>query len=126
MANNMFIISSKWGELDSFRMIPINMECPFAECIYDPSQGILAVISKEKRQKYHFLPRLDDRGKIIPVKKKAGDPEEFTPFAEERRLMETSYEYYIDNANEILDFVDLMRSKDQPVTIDYAGLIQKK
>jgi len=126
MTHSMFIISAKWGELDSFRMIPSHIDCPYSECIYDASQGILAIISKEKRQKYHFLPKLDDRGKVIPVKRKAGDPEEFTPFAEERRLMESSYEYYIENADEILDFVDIMRSKDQPVTINYADLIVKK
>jgi hypothetical protein len=121
----MFIISAKWGELDSFRMIPSHIDCPYSECIYDASQGILAIISKEKRQKYHFLPKLDDRGKVIPVKRKAGDPEEFTPFAEERRLMESSYEYYIENADEILDFIQNMHDNTQKVHSDYESLIKK-
>jgi hypothetical protein len=111
----MFIISAKWGELDSFRMIPSHIDCPYSECIYDASQGILAIISKEKRQKYHFL----------PVKRKAGDPEEFTPFAEERRLMESSYEYYIENADEILDFIQNMHDNTQKVHSDYESLIKK-
>lgn len=125
MTHSMFIISAKWGELDSFRMIPSHIDCPYSECIYDASQGILAIISKEKRQKYHFLPKLDDRGKVIPVKRKAGDPEEFTPFAEERRLMESSYEYYIENADEILDFIQNMHDNTQKVHRDYESLIKK-
>ncbi len=125
MTHSMFIISAKWGELDSFRMIPSHIDCPYSECIYDASQGILAIISKEKRQKYHFLPKLDDRGKVIPVKRKAGDPEEFTPFAEERRLMESSYEYYIENADEILDFIQNMHDNTQKVHSDYESLIKK-
>jgi hypothetical protein len=119
----MFIISAKWGELDSFRMIPVSKDCPFSECIFDASQKILAVISKDKKQTYHFLPRLDERGKTIPVKRKAGDPEEFTPFAEERRMMETSFEYYIDNAEEIKAFVELMKTTEQPVHVDYQAFI---
>ncbi len=125
MTHSMFIISAKWGELDSFRMIPSHIDCPYSECIYDASQGVLAIISKEKRQKYHFLPKLDDRGKVIPVKRKAGDPEEFTPFAEERRLMESSYEYYIENADEILDFIQNMHDNNQKVHRDYESLIKK-
>lgn len=124
MTHSMFIISSKWGELDSFRLIPVAMDCPFAECIFDPSQRLLAVISKEKKQKYHFLPKLDERGKVIPVKRKAGDPEEFTPFAEERRLMDAPYEYYIENPTEIAEFIELMRDPAQKTHFAYSELLK--
>ena len=58
MNNSMMIITSSWGQQKTFKMIPMTLECPYNEAIYDPQAGVLALISKEQncQQKGGFLP----------------------------------------------------------------------
>jgi hypothetical protein len=98
----MLLITSKWGDNQTFKMIPVTPEAPFNEVIFDPEQKVLAIVGKEKKQTFHMLPKLDDTGRLMPLKNKRVDGKDY---AEERRLVETYYEYFIEDQQEITDFI---------------------
>lgn len=100
--NSMMAISSVWGNNKTFRMLPLDTNCPYNECIYDPESKILVVISKHYKQSYHLLPVLDDHGDPVPPKKPRSNGKSFK---EERRLLDTYQEYYIIVNEEIYDFL---------------------
>ena len=99
---SMMAISSIWGNNKTFRLFPVDVNCPYLECIYDPESKILVVISKIHKQSYHMLPVLDDHGDPVPVKKPRLSGKQTK---EERRLLETYQEYYIILNEEIYDFL---------------------
>lgn len=94
--NSMFIYSADWHGKKTFRMLPVVESCPFNEVIYDPETKVLAVISKEFKEKPHMFPKLNSLGK--PLKGSGGD-------LEERIFMDTYFEYYIDNKADIKNFI---------------------
>jgi hypothetical protein len=83
-------------------MFVYSTECPFNEVIYDPNTRVLAVISKDKKDKPQMLPKLTDKGQVIPLRNSEG-----AQYVEERRIMETYYEYYIDNKSDIERFIQM-------------------
>lgn len=103
----MLVYASDWQKEQSFRMMPVSQDCPFNEVIYDPTTKVLAIVSKDKKEKPHMLPRLDDKGKLIPIKPKTADEAARPQFAEARIVMETYYEYYIDDMEDIHNFIHM-------------------
>ena len=101
----MLLISSTWNQKKSFKLIPISLDCPYVEAIFDPAQKILAIIGKEKKQTYHMLPALDKEGNIITKTRKVKEGE--TLYKQERRLVESWSEYYIESHNEIAEFIKM-------------------
>lgn len=99
-AKNMLIYSTDWYGSRTFRMLPITEDCPYNEVIYDPNTKVLAVISKEFKEKPHMFPKLNTAGSPLPSK----NPEK--EYVEERLIMDTYYEYYIDNIDDIKMFVN--------------------
>lgn len=104
-AASMMIVSSEWNEKPTFRMISISNDCPYNEVIYDPEIKTLAIISKEKKQSFQMLPKLDVNGEITMIKRALPTGRKF---AEERKVVETYYEYYITKEEEIKTFVSLL------------------
>ena len=49
MNNSMMLITSSWGAKKTFKMIPVEKDCPYNECIYDLDSKVLAVIGKESK-----------------------------------------------------------------------------
>ncbi|HEY4062312.1 MAG TPA: hypothetical protein VGM30_10450 [Puia sp.] len=99
---SMLLITSAWGNAKTFKLIPVTKECPFNEAIYDPDVRVLAIISKEKKESFKRLDKLDDNGDSIPLK----NPKPGKPYKEERKVLETFYEYYIKDTEEIKQFID--------------------
>ena len=99
---SMTAISSVWGNNKTFRMLPVDNNCPYLECIYDPETKILVVISKTSKQSYHMLPTLDENGDAVTPKRPRANGK---PVKEERRLVETYQEYYVIVNEEIYDFL---------------------
>jgi hypothetical protein len=95
---SMLLYSSDWHGIRTFRMMPVKEECPFNEVIYDPETKVLAVISKEFKEKPHMFAKLNNAGKPM---RGSGDSA-----LEERIFMDTYFEYYIDNINDIKNFVN--------------------
>ena len=88
----------------SFKMIPANNECPYVECIYSMKDGFLAVITKNMKQSYHMVPKLDDNGDPIPAK---GKRQNNKGHKEERRLVDTFSEFYLMTTEEVDGFIKL-------------------
>jgi hypothetical protein len=98
---NMMIYSSKWNEKATFRMMPIDKDCPYNEAIFDPEQKVLAVVSKDNKDKPMMMPRLNDRGDLIPAKRANGEQ----GWQEQRVVLAAYYEYYLEDINDIVAFV---------------------
>ena len=77
---SMILYKSGWTVGSNFiptiKMLPITTECPFNEVLFDPENKVLAIVGKEKKQSYRFIPKLDDAGKATQ--------------AQERKLMENN------------------------------------
>jgi len=86
-------------------MLPASEDCPFNEVIYDPNTGVLAVISRDKKDKPQMLPKLTEKGQVIPLKPVANDTQQ--RYVEERRILETYYEYYLDDKQDIQNFINM-------------------
>lgn len=98
---NMMIYSSKWNEKPTFRMMPIDKDCPYNEAIFDPEQKVLAVVSKDSKDKPMMMPRLNDRGDLIPAKRANGEQS----WQEQRVVLAAYYEYYLEDINDIIAFI---------------------
>jgi hypothetical protein len=100
---NMLAYSTDWYGHKTFRLMPITNDCPFVEAIYDPTTKVLAIIGKTTVEKPIMLPKLNDKGENIPVK---GSNPAQPRFVEERRILSTFTEYYMDNMTDITTFID--------------------
>lgn len=99
------LYKSGWGTESSFvptfKMIPTLSDCPFNEVLFDPNSKILAVVSKEKKQAYRLVPKLNDKGRPVIVTEK-GVPVE----VQKRKLMDNFYEYYLENLDDVQRFIE--------------------
>jgi hypothetical protein len=97
-------------------MIHLDNDCPYQECIYDPESKTLAVISKQPKQTYSMVIKVDDNGDPIFLK---GDKKRSNGknYKEERRLLDTYQEYYISDYGEIVQFIQ--RFADNSGSFDY-------
>lgn len=99
----MLLVESSWGPMQTFKLLPISLDCPYIECMYNPDGKVLAIIGKSMKQSYHFVEKVDDNGK--PVVKKAGYTKE-EPHKMQRVLMDTFSEYYIFD-KDIITFLEI-------------------
>ena len=105
VGKNMMLITSPFRNIPSFSLIPVSTDSPYVEAMFDPSSGILAVISKVSKQSFHMVPRLDDNGQ--PQKLKVPNKTTGKTVKEQRVSMETFSEFYITEKEEILDFINI-------------------
>lgn len=106
MTKTMMLISGSWGQNKTFKMIPVTTDCPFNEAIYDATAKVLALVSKEKKQSMHMVAKLDDFGDVKPMK--VGRRANGKDYAEERKTLETYYEYYLESKEEIKAFINMI------------------
>jgi len=105
IGQNMMLISSSFRNVKSFSLMPVNNDCPYVEAMYDPSSGILAVITKIRKQSFHMMPRLDDNGQ--PQRLKVPNQETGKVHKEQRTTIETFSEVYITEKSEIENFIGM-------------------
>ena len=105
MNNSMMLITSSWGSNKTFKLIPVTKDCPFNEAIYDFDSKVLAVIGKDSKDSMHMLPKLNEWGD--PLMLKIGKRSNGKEYAEERKMINTFYEYYIEETSEISEFVKM-------------------
>ena len=103
--NNMMLTTSNWGPYKTFKLMPLTEDCPYVEAIFDPSSKILAIISKHSKQSYHFVPKIDDNGD--PVKLRINKRENGKDIKEQRVLLPTHAEYYIQYKSEIESIIHM-------------------
>ena len=85
--NNMMLLTTTFRARKSFNLIPVTLDCPYVEAMYDPETKILACISKVHKQSYHMVPKLDDNGD--PQRLKIGKREGGKTVREQRVLVDT-------------------------------------
>ena len=88
--------------------MPINEDCIFNEAIFDPEQKVLAVISKDIKEKPMMMPSLNDRGDIIATKRANGEQ----GWQEQRVIIDAYYEYYIEDMSDIIAFIKMFAIND--------------
>lgn len=106
MTKPMMLITGTWGAKKTFKMIPVSLDSPFNEAIFDLDNKVLALIGKDKKQSMHMVPKLDDFGDLKPLK--VGRRSNGKDYQEERKTLETYYEYYLDNPDDIEAVVNLL------------------
>lgn len=105
LGQNMMLINSAFRNAKSFSLLPVSEDSPYVEAMFDPSSGILAVISKVTKSSFHMLPKLDDNGQ--PQKLKVPNQQTGKTVKEQRVTMDTFSEYYISDKEDIKTFIEL-------------------
>ena len=106
MNKSMLLITSSWGKNKTFKLIPATTDCIFNEGIFDLDAKVLALISKEKKQNFHMLPKLNELGDVQYLK--VGKRNNGKEYSEERKALESFYEYYVEDINEIESIVKML------------------
>jgi len=105
IGKNMMLVTSAFRNNKSFSLIPITLNCPYVEALFDPESKILAIITKTHKGSYHMVPKLDDNGD--PVRLKMQKRENGKTIKEQRVLVDTFSEFYVNIEKEIEEFVKL-------------------
>ena len=105
IGQNMMLVNSSFRNAKSFTLIPVSNDSPYVEAMFDPSSGILAVISKVMKQSYHMVPKLDDEGQ--PMRLKKPNQQTGKTVKEERRLVDTFSEFYLSDRADIETFIHM-------------------
>jgi HD-GYP domain-containing protein (c-di-GMP phosphodiesterase class II) len=118
----MLLITSSWGANKTFKMIPATPDCVYNEAIFDLDSKVLALISKEKKESLHMVAKVNEWGDVVPMK--IGKRSNGKDYAEERKSLETFYEYYIENAEEVKDIVSRLAVNAD--TFDITSFVEAK
>ena len=113
---SMMLVKSSFGPMKSFKLMPISNDCPFVECLFSPSEKIMVIITKVKKQSYHMVAKLDDNGDEISVKGKPRANKK--TIKEERRMVDTFSEHYIVTEEEIRSIVDMFAVNPKSFKLD--------
>lgn len=97
---------------ENFIGIPVSVDCPFLELIFDPTTKVLAIVSKATKPQFQWVTRVDNNGSPVANKNKVTLPNQ--PHQQQRILMDTYHEHYIRNPKEIKEFL-----KEYAINPDY-------
>lgn len=112
---SMMIVSQDYMDKPTFGLIPVTQDCPFVEVVFLPNTQQLAIMSKTTKETFHFFARLDDNGDPIPAKRRV---ESRSPYKEERKLINTFYEYYLKDATDIRKFIEMFAINAESNIVD--------
>lgn len=118
--HSMRLITSAWQSEKTFRIIPISLDAPYTEVIFDPQTKTMVLFSKVTKTTFHMLPKLDDNGDLQKVTGKprpAGPGQLPKDYREGRQQMETFMEFYITEKEEMNSMIELIC--DNADTFDY-------
>ena len=102
----MLLVDSYMGPYKTFVLVAVDGACPYVECVYEPTGMTMFLLSKNKKQSYKMLPKLNDNGD--PERLKMQTREDGKDYKEERRLVETFHEIIISGKDSIEEFVQAM------------------
>ena len=101
----MMLVNSVFRGARSFSLVPVSLESPYIEAMFDPTSSILAVIGKDKKESFHMMPRLDESGQ--PQRLKVPNNTTGKTVKEQRVTLNTFQEYYINDKADIETFIEL-------------------
>lgn len=102
--NNMLLVTSAWKDKPTFKLIPVSLDCPYNEIIFDPEVNVLAIVSKQKKDSFHMMPRLTEHGDIMKANSNKRDHGK--NYSEQRVALETYYEYFISEPTEMTSIIN--------------------
>lgn len=79
----------------SYALLPLTSEAVFADGMYYSEECFLLLLSKNVKERFQMVPKLDASGKML------GDRNDPTKPKQERILMQTADEFYISNPTDI-------------------------
>jgi hypothetical protein len=101
----MLLITSAMQGQKTFKLMPISTECPFNEGIFMPEGRVLVMMSKEKKESVHMLPRLDENGDPVKTKTPRMNGKSYR---EHRVHLETYTEHYLAEKEEIINLIKMI------------------
>jgi hypothetical protein len=122
MNKSMMLITSSWGSNKTFKMIPATPDCVYNEAIFDLDSKVLALISKEKKESLHMVAKVNEWGDVVPMK--IGKRSNGKDYAEERKSLETFYEYYVEDIAEVKEIVNMLAINAD--TFDITSFVETK
>ena len=105
IGQNMLLMTSSFRGVKSFNLVAVTDDCPYVEAMFDPASGVLAVISKVRKETYTMLPRLTATGE--PEKLKVPNKEAGKVYKEQRVKLNTFSEFYMSEKEEIKNFIEI-------------------
>lgn len=105
IGQNMMLVNSAFRNVKSFTLIPVSLDSPYTEAMFDPASGILAVISKVMKKSYHMVPKLDDNGE--PIRLKVPNKQTGKTVKEQRVQVDTFSEFYLTEKSDIETFIHM-------------------
>lgn len=112
---SMMIVSQDYMDKPTFGLIPVTQDCPFVEVVFLPNTQQLAIMSKTTKETFHFFARLDDNGDPIPARRRVDSR---NPYKEERKLINTFYEYYLKDNADIRKFIEMFAINAESNLVD--------
>ena len=100
----MILITAEWQDANSFKLIPIDKECPYSEGIFDIEKKVLALMSWQSKDSMHLVARLNENGDPVPPKKPRPNGKRYQ---EQRVVVDTFVEYYVSIPEEIENLLNM-------------------
>lgn len=118
---SMLLITATWQGFASFKLMPASKDCPYTECLFDPTAKIFVVISKDTKTSFHMVNKLDENGDPMVLKVKPRDNGKNVK--EQRVTMTTFIEHYMDNMDDVKAFIKLFAVNEG--TFKYEEILDK-
>jgi hypothetical protein len=100
------LISNTGQVTKTFSCIPVDLSCPYLECLFDPAENMLGIISVNTKDTLQQVTKLDNKG--LPKRNQDGNTMQQAPFFTERIVMNAPQEYYIRDKEEISAFLTMV------------------
>jgi hypothetical protein len=100
--SNMIIVRSSFGGQPNFTLIPVTMDCAYVEALFEPVSKSLVIFNKCTQTKFRMIPKINESGDHVMPKKPRPDRQ---TYCEERKQMESFYEHYLVDPQDIREFV---------------------
>ena len=102
---NMLLTTGTFRNVKTFNLVPVTLDCPYVEAMFYPTTTILAVITKNMKQSFHMVPRLNEEGQ--PQRLKVPNKEAGKTVKEQRVSVDTFSEFYLTEKEDIQTFLAL-------------------
>lgn len=99
---NMKLVTTYWGNDKSFKLMPVTLDCPYIEVIYDPTTDMLVVITKNMKENLQLVPKLDEDGNQIHCAK---PKQNGRPWKEKHVQMTVPQEFYLIDREEQIELI---------------------
>lgn len=100
MKPHYYAYKSKIREKNTYCLLPISGEAVFVDGLYYPDEKFLLLLSKDTRDRFQMVPRINDFGDVVYEKGKEGK------MRQDRLMMNSNYEYYIHESQNIRWFAE--------------------